>query len=60
MEKVGDIISEYLGIEFIINLKKLMVDSGRGDDVNKGWKMKDKNYKFLKFDLEYVYYKKVS
>ncbi len=54
----GEIIKEYLGMEFISNLRKLCEDNNA--DFNEGWRMEDKNYQFIKFDLEYVYYKKIN
>jgi hypothetical protein len=46
------IISEYLGIEFIQDIKTKIGDS----DINKNWTCVSPNTKFLRFDDEYIYF----
>lgn len=58
MENKENIIKEYLGMAFIQSLKEYCKE--HNTNFESGWYMQDKNYKFLRFDLEYAYYQRIK
>lgn len=54
------VFREYLGAAFIQKLKDAVSKAGCAADLNdNAWRMEDKDFRFIKFDLEYVYYQRI-